>query len=246
VVGAREVYDELPSTQDRAIALAREGAADGTRVVARRQRVGRGRSGHSWASPPGGLYLSIVTRTPPVGLPLLPLAVGVELADGLDARWSIRARLKWPNDLFVERPGVGVGKLAGVLVDSVADPEGQPVQVVGVGVNVRRPPGGFRGPMAVPPVTLEDLVRPAPTPEELEPLVAAAVAAAPAALASPERVAATVGRCRARLFGVGRRARSDGGARGTIARLADDGALVLDVGGTPVALLSGEVSVEVT
>jgi biotin-(acetyl-CoA carboxylase) ligase len=40
-VGLREFYAETPSTQNRATELARAGAGEGTRVVARTYRAGR-------------------------------------------------------------------------------------------------------------------------------------------------------------------------------------------------------------
>ena len=56
-----EFHDTLPSTNDRAKALAREGAAEGSLVVAAQQADGRGRLGRKWSSPVGGLYLSLLT-----------------------------------------------------------------------------------------------------------------------------------------------------------------------------------------
>lgn len=52
-MGPREFYEVVDSTQDRAIELARSGAAEGTLVVARTQRLGRGRLDHGWWSPAG-------------------------------------------------------------------------------------------------------------------------------------------------------------------------------------------------
>ena len=49
--------ETVGSTNEEAKRLAREGAEDGTLVWAREQTKGRGRSGRSWASPPGNLYL---------------------------------------------------------------------------------------------------------------------------------------------------------------------------------------------
>ena len=242
---AREFYEELTSTQDRGLELARAGAPDGTRVVARRQSRGRGRGAHAWDSPEGGLYLSVVTHAPSAGFGLLPLAVGVELADRLESNWSIRSRLKWPNDVWVERPGLGVAKLAGILIDSVLGSDGRAVQVVGVGVNVHRPAAALPGPMTIPPVTLEELVRPCPSLEAVERMAAEGIVAARRDLGSSAAIAETVRRCRTRLFGVGRRARAESGPTGTIASLADDGALLLDVEGGTVALRSGDLTVEV-
>ncbi|NLI01833.1 MAG: biotin--[acetyl-CoA-carboxylase] ligase, partial [Candidatus Fermentibacter daniensis] len=42
------------------------GLHDRTVVTARRQTAGRGRLGRTWASPPGGLYASLLLKPPPV------------------------------------------------------------------------------------------------------------------------------------------------------------------------------------
>ena len=56
-------FQTLPSTNDEAMRLAREGAPAGQCVVADEQTAGRGRAGHSWTSPPGvALYFSVILR----------------------------------------------------------------------------------------------------------------------------------------------------------------------------------------
>ena len=56
-------FPETGSTNDVAATLATEGAPEGAVVVADAQTRGRGRSGHTWFSPPGaGLYVSVVLR----------------------------------------------------------------------------------------------------------------------------------------------------------------------------------------
>src|SRR5262249_9529439 len=73
------------STNDVAAALAEAGAAEGTMVVASAQTRGRGRFGRDWFSPPGaGLYVSLVCRNP-AAAPMLTLAGGVAVADGVRA-----------------------------------------------------------------------------------------------------------------------------------------------------------------
>jgi BirA family biotin operon repressor/biotin-[acetyl-CoA-carboxylase] ligase len=126
------------STNDVAMALAesaREGAV-GAVVVADQQTAGRGRRGHSWFSPPGsGLYVSVVLapsrarvdRTRATSL--LTLAVGVALAEGIEASTGLRADLKWPNDLHVARR-----KLAGILAEASGSPA--ELVVVGYGINI--------------------------------------------------------------------------------------------------------------
>lgn len=124
------------STNDDAKALAREGAAEGTVVLAAEQTGGRGRLGRQWRSPVGGVYLSAVLRprlAPAEALPL-PLVVGVGVARGL-AALGVGVRLKWPNDVYC----ADGRKLAGILVEMSAESEAVDWVVVGCGVNVHVP-----------------------------------------------------------------------------------------------------------
>ncbi|MCI4373187.1 MAG: biotin--[acetyl-CoA-carboxylase] ligase, partial [Thermoplasmata archaeon] len=131
----REFRAELPSTQTEAARRAREGAPEGTRIVARRQSAGRGRGSHGWSSPEGNLYLSVVFRAPIKNRALLPLAVGARLRAALEARFGVRSVLKWPNDLLVLGNGAP-RKLAGILLDAVPSPNLGIAVVVGIGINV--------------------------------------------------------------------------------------------------------------
>lgn len=125
---------ELPSTNDAARDLAREGAEEGTVVVAGRQTAGRGRMGRSWASPEGGAYVSVVLR-PPVALAevgSLALVVGLGIAQGLEGL-GLEPRLKWPNDVWLSG-----GKVAGVLLEMTAESDRVDWVVAGFGLNVVR------------------------------------------------------------------------------------------------------------
>ncbi len=110
------------STNDRARALAQDGAPHGTLVTAGEQRSGRGRQGRTWSAPAGrALLLSLVLRDPP---PLLPLAAALAVAEVAGPA----ALIKWPNDVLVDGR-----KVAGILA------EGRPHEgwaVLGIGVNV--------------------------------------------------------------------------------------------------------------
>jgi BirA family biotin operon repressor/biotin-[acetyl-CoA-carboxylase] ligase len=114
------------STNERARALALAGAPHGTLVTAGEQTAGRGRGGRRWSAPAGSaLLMSLLLRDPKA---LLPLAAAVAVCDvcGPDAR------VKWPNDVVVER-GDAFAKLAGILI------EGRPQEdwaVLGIGLNV--------------------------------------------------------------------------------------------------------------
>lgn len=131
-------FTETSSTNDVAAALAERGAPDGATVVAYAQTAGRGRLGREWFSPPGaGLYLSVVCRTAKAA-PLLTLAGGVAVADGIREATGLPVQLKWPNDVVVEsgvRPARR--KLAGILAEASTGAEGIEYVVLGIGVNVR-------------------------------------------------------------------------------------------------------------
>jgi len=126
------VLAECGSTNDEAARLARAGAKHGTVVIAERQTAGRGRDGHTWTSPAGGLYLSAVLRPalPLVDVPPMTLAIGIGVCEA--ARQAGAASvLKWPNDVLV-----GGKKLAGVLVEAQSQGGKLDSVIVGIGVNL--------------------------------------------------------------------------------------------------------------
>jgi BirA family transcriptional regulator, biotin operon repressor / biotin---[acetyl-CoA-carboxylase] ligase len=123
MIGTPRVHLRLTdSTNERAKELALAGAPHGTLVTADEQTAGRGRQGRRWTAPPrSALLMSLVTRRL---APTLPLAGAVAVCDALPAD----CRIKWPNDVWLERR-----KLAGILV------EGRPADgwaVLGIGLNV--------------------------------------------------------------------------------------------------------------
>jgi BirA family biotin operon repressor/biotin-[acetyl-CoA-carboxylase] ligase len=98
-------------------------------VRADTQTAGRGRTGRSWTSDRGGLWLSAVLPCPGPRerWATLPLAAGQTLLSALTSLGVSDLRLRWPNDLLV-----GPRKLAGLLVER----HGPDTAVVGVGLNV--------------------------------------------------------------------------------------------------------------
>src|SRR5262245_50939732 len=97
-------YGRVDSTQAIVFAMAAEGAADRTVVVAESQAAGRGRRGRTWRDEPGAsLLVSILLRPQltPAQLPTLSLTAGVALAEALATAAGLQVRLKWPNDVLV-------------------------------------------------------------------------------------------------------------------------------------------------
>lgn len=137
------VVDETGSTNDDVMELGRAGEPAGTAVVAHEQTLGRGRRGHIWASPEGGLYLSVLLRpqVPMHYLMGLSAVCALGALDALHELGATKAELKWPNDVIVpERGGVvgAVRKLAGILVEAGTGEAGV-FAVCGIGVNLAAP-----------------------------------------------------------------------------------------------------------
>lgn len=121
----------VDSTNAALVAAARDGADEGTVLVAEEQTTGRGRLGRDWVSPRGaGLTCSVLLRpSPPPGVwGWLPLMMGVALADAVRRSSDVDVALKWPNDLLI---GPQLSKAAGVLAEATDG-----AVVLGVGVNV--------------------------------------------------------------------------------------------------------------
>ncbi len=147
-----DVVPETASTNTALMAQGRRGEVWPTAMVAVHQTAGRGRRGRSWEAHPGdtltfSLGLPLQLDTVPGGGSALSLAVGLALANALDAGLQDRQRsrgdapappaigLKWPNDLWL-----GERKLGGILIEATPAPglaEGQRWVVIGVGLNVQ-------------------------------------------------------------------------------------------------------------
>ncbi|HEX2949118.1 MAG TPA: biotin--[acetyl-CoA-carboxylase] ligase [Armatimonadota bacterium] len=129
-----EYHQHIDSTNDRAIELARDGAAHGTLVVTDYQAAGRGRRGAVWTAPEYSSILCSIILRPSSPIPNHHLAIltGVGVANGL-RKHGAEAKIKWPNDIMLcDR------KIAGILVETVHD-----AVIVGVGINCQIPQDTF-------------------------------------------------------------------------------------------------------
>lgn len=149
-----EVLPEVDSTNTRLVQQGRQGLCHPAAMVAAAQTAGRGRLGRSWQARPGAtlmcsLGLVLDLEHIPGGGTALSLAVGLAIAEALDAGLQ-RSQpagaplatppvgLKWPNDLWL-----GERKLGGILIEACPAP-GLPASarwvVIGLGLNVLPPP----------------------------------------------------------------------------------------------------------
>lgn len=144
-------FDVLESTQDKARDLAREGAPDGTVIVAKTMTGGRGQQGRPWHAPEGGWYASIIIRE--LQNPrFLTLSLGNAVANLLEIAGA-EPQLKWVNDVWVDNK-----KIAGILVEAESTGADVDFLVAGIGINFNGTARAYPAPLDSISVTLEDVL----------------------------------------------------------------------------------------
>lgn len=132
-------FDEIPSTQDVLKDYYRDKTAVfGDAVTAEAQTHGRGRYGHHFHSPKGrGIYLSILL--PYRDIDRLTIRTAAVVMKVIEDVAGVAVKVKWINDLLLHGR-----KIAGILAEAVVDDAGRPgAVIVGVGINLTEPPGGY-------------------------------------------------------------------------------------------------------
>ena len=133
------IFSEVGSTNEVALTLVRD-CQSGTVILAETQTQGKGRLSRPWASPPGGIWMSLILK------PKMPLnhvyqinmAVAVALCKALSSMLGLQAGIKWPNDLLI-----GERKVCGILMEVGAQVDRLDYAVVGLGLNANNDPSGF-------------------------------------------------------------------------------------------------------
>lgn len=145
-----DVVPELASTNATLMQQARQGLCTPTLLTTAHQTAGRGRLGRQWVAQPGdcltfSLGMPLRLDQIPGGGSALALAVGLSIAESIDAAFALRnvasplTQLKWPNDLWWRER-----KLGGILIEAtqaVGQPANQRWVIIGVGLNLRPAPG---------------------------------------------------------------------------------------------------------
>lgn len=137
-----EVADRLAGTNAVLRGRADDGAPEGIVLIAQAQSAGRGRGGHSFYSPPGGLYLSVLLRPEiaarqATGLTAMAAVAAARAAERLCGE---KITIKWVNDLW--RNGK---KVCGILTEAAMDLESGMLDyaVLGLGFNITAPADGW-------------------------------------------------------------------------------------------------------
>lgn len=149
LLDSEHLHDHLPDALHSRLALTLLTVTDSTNsylaevdttgvdyqvCMAEQQTAGRGRRGRHWVSPfADNLALSLAFDLEGGGQAVdgLSLVVGIAVVRALEAVGVSGARLKWPNDVWLEGR-----KLAGILVELRGEAQGGMKVVVGLGLNV--------------------------------------------------------------------------------------------------------------
>lgn len=134
------VYDELASTNLTAREIARSDDRCEQVIIARRQTSGRGRLGRSFFSPNGGLYMSLLLFPKSSAHDALHIttAAAVAVARAIDKIASVRCEIKWVNDVYLSGR-----KICGILTEAQISNGAIDFAVLGIGINLTAPDGGF-------------------------------------------------------------------------------------------------------
>lgn len=126
-------FDTIDSTQNFASRISNQNNS-GTVVIAQRQTSGKGRLGRRWASPLGGIWLSVILH-PKFDVScatLFPIASSLALGFAIEKTLNLKPELKWPNDVTLNGK-----KVAGMLVDISIESNQIEHLILGVGINYK-------------------------------------------------------------------------------------------------------------
>jgi BirA family biotin operon repressor/biotin-[acetyl-CoA-carboxylase] ligase len=129
------IFSKIASTNDAALAMAVEGALEGTVVSAEVQTKGRGRQGRRWTMTPGlSLAFSLILRPRlhPDELAEITLAAAVAAAKTLED-YGLKPRIKWPNDILLDGK-----KVCGILTELGPKKDKILSVILGMGMNLNQ------------------------------------------------------------------------------------------------------------
>lgn len=136
------ILPSTDSTNNEAKRLAERGSAEGTVVIAFTQTAGKGRLGRKFYSPSdSGVYMTVTLRPKNREVvPYLTVMAAVAVAEGVENAGGKHTEIKWVNDVFC-----GGKKCTGILTEASSNMENGELDfaVVGIGINVTTPNGGF-------------------------------------------------------------------------------------------------------
>ncbi len=135
-------HDTIDSTNLEAHRLVKSGMTADAWIRADEQTRGRGRSDHRWISEPGNLYATRLLKPhcDVATVAQISLVAAVAVHDVV-CKWIAleKVALKWPNDCLVDD-----SKISGILVETC--PSADLCVAIGCGINVAHAPRGLAYP----------------------------------------------------------------------------------------------------
>lgn len=147
---------QTESTNDDALAAAREGSPEGVLFITDYQSAGRGTRGKKWQAPPNSaLLLTVLLRPPSETKPFaLTQAAALALCEGLRSATGLAVGIKWPNDALVRDRKIG-----GILVETIGAGASW-ASVAGFGANLNFAAGAIENPDVPATTVLNEAGRP--------------------------------------------------------------------------------------
>lgn len=138
-----DVREEVTSTNTMLKELAEHGEAEGYVLVAESQTAGKGRLGRRFHSPIGtGVYFSILLRPRCSAESSLYIttAAAVAVCRAIEKLTAEKPQIKWVNDIYLNER-----KICGILTEAAIDRDSRGLKwaVLGIGINITEPDGGF-------------------------------------------------------------------------------------------------------
>ena len=135
------IVDKADSSNNIAKELAKSGAPEGTVIAVKKQTQGRGRMGRSFiSSSENGLYMSVILRPAVSPDKCVDITVigAVAVARAIEKLCPKKCSVKWVNDIYIDEK-----KVSGILTEASVKDGTIDYAVIGIGVNLTPPEGGF-------------------------------------------------------------------------------------------------------
>jgi BirA family biotin operon repressor/biotin-[acetyl-CoA-carboxylase] ligase len=130
------VLEQTGSTNDAILRSATPNQKEGLVLFAEHQTAGRGQRGNRWESSAGkGLWFSILLQ-PKIEInnsPWLTAWAAEAVSDAIQDEFSLQTTIKLPNDIQVAGR-----KVAGVLIEMLAQEKAPHLAIAGIGINVNQ------------------------------------------------------------------------------------------------------------
>lgn len=125
--------DVTTSTNEDVKSLLQDGLHGNIVVIAKEQNCGRGRIGHKFSSPRGGIYLSLnvdITNVIKDKISLLTPIAAIATNRAIKSALDVKTDIKWINDLYKNGK-----KICGILAEANVENNDIKSVIIGIGID---------------------------------------------------------------------------------------------------------------